>query len=85
MGSVFGIILFSVTLVYQLITLPIEFDASNNAIKTLRQYSIMDEAELYGVKKVLTAAALTYVAAAANTILQLLRFIIIANNSKRRN
>ncbi len=81
----FGIILFSVTLVYQLITLPIEFDASNNAIKTLRQYSIMDEAELYGVKKVLTAAALTYVAAAANTILQLLRFIIIANNSKRRN
>ena len=80
-----GIILFSATLVYQLLTLPIEFNASNNAIKTLRANGLMDEAELAGVKKVLTAAALTYVAAAATTIMQLLRFILIANNSRRRN
>lgn len=79
-----GIILFSVTLVYQLITLPIEFNASSNALKTLRSNGMMDETELAGVKKVLTAAALTYVAAAATTIMQLLRFVILANNSKRR-
>lgn len=80
-----GIILFSATLFYQLITLPIEFNASDNAIKTLRANGIMDEAELDGVKKVLTAAAFTYVAAAASTVLQLLRFVILAKGSRRRN
>lgn len=80
-----GIILFSATLVYQLITLPVEFNASQNAITVLRNQGIMDESELYGVKKVLTAAALTYVAAAASTILQLLRFLIIANGSRRND
>lgn len=80
----FGIILFSATLVYQLITLPIEFNASGNAIRTLREYNIMDESELYAVKKVLTAAALTYVAAAASTILQILRFVILMNGRSRR-
>lgn len=80
-----GVILFSATLFYQVITLPIEFGASNNAIITLRETGLMDEAELAGVKKVLTAAALTYVAAAANTALQLLRFVLLINNSRRRN
>lgn len=80
-----GIILFGVTLFYQLVTLPIEFNASHNAITVLREQGIMDESELYGVKKVLTAAALTYVAGAASTMLQMLRFIMIANNSRRRN
>ena len=80
-----GIILFSATLVYQLITLPVEFNASNNAIKVLRKNALMDEAELDGVKKVLTAAALTYVAAAATTLLQLIRFIVLASGSRRRN
>ncbi len=80
----FGIILFSATLVYQLITLPIEFNASGNAIRTLREYNIMDESELYAVKKVLTAAALTYVAAAASTVLQILRFVILMNGRSRR-
>lgn len=80
-----GIYLFAGTLVYQLITLPIEFDASNRAVKNLRATGLMDETELAGVKKVLSAAALTYVAAAATTIMQLLRFIIIANNGRRRN
>lgn len=80
-----GIYLFGATLVYQLMTLPIEFDASNNAIKVLRENSMMDESELYGVKQVLTAAALTYVAAAASTFLQLLRFVILINGNRRRN
>ena len=80
-----GVILFSATLFYQIVTLPIEFNASNNAIVTLRETGLMDEAELAGVKKVLTAAALTYVAAAASTALQLLRFVILINNSRSRN
>ena len=80
-----GIYLFGATLLYQLMTLPIEFDASNNAIKVLRENNMMDEAELYGVKKVLTAAALTYVAAAASTVLQLLRFVILVNGNRRNN
>lgn len=78
-----GIILFAVTLLYQLITLPIEFNASYNAIITLRETKLMDEPELDGVKKVLTAAALTYVAAAADTVLQILRFVLIAKRTRR--
>ena len=78
-----GIIAFSATLIYQLITLPIEFDASRRAIASLDSMNILDEDELYGAKKVLTAAALTYVAAAASTALQLLRFIMIANSRRR--
>lgn len=80
-----GIVLFAVTLFYQLVTLPIEFNASQNAINILRNQGMMDESELYGVKKVLTAAALTYVAAAASTILQLLRFVLLASGSNRRD
>ena len=80
-----GIVLFAATLFYQLITLPIEFNASQNAITVLRNQGIMDESELYGVKKVLTAAALTYVAAAASTILQLLRLVLLASSSNRND
>lgn len=78
-----GVMLFGATLFYQVVTLPIEFNASGNAIKVLRENGMMDESELDGVKKVLTAAALTYVAAAASTLLQLLRFVLIINNSRR--
>lgn len=81
----FGVILFGATLFYQIITLPIEFNASTNAIKVLRENGMMDESELYGVKKVLTAAALTYVAAVATTALQMLRFVLILNNSRSRD
>ena len=80
-----GIMLFAVALAYQLLTLPIEFNASSNAIKVLRNQGIMDESELYGVKKVLTAAALTYVAAAASTVLQLLRFVLLAQSRNRND
>ena len=80
-----GIILFGITLAYQILTLPIEFNASHNAVITLSNSGIMDEDEIYGVKKVLTAAALTYVAAAASSLLQLLRFVILVNGSRRRD
>lgn len=78
-----GVYLFSATLVYQIVTLPIEFNASNNAIKTLRSLNIMDEEEIRGVRKVLTAAALTYVAAVATTALQLMRLFLLTNNRRR--
>lgn len=78
-----GIILFGVTFLYQVLTLPIEFNASKRAIESLRQTQILDEVELDGAKKVLTAAALTYVAAMVTSALQLLRFILIAKSSSR--
>ena len=72
-----GMYAFVATLIYQLLTLPIEFDASRRAINTLRDLQILDENELYGAKKVLNAAAMTYVAATAVTLLQLLRFSLL--------
>ena len=80
-----GIMLFGATLFYQIITLPIEYNASHNAIEALRESRIMDEDELYGVRKVLNAAALTYVAAAASSMLQLLRFVILLNGNRRND
>ena len=77
-----GIMAFSLTLLYQLVTLPVEFDASNRAIAELSRLKLLDEDELYGVKKVLFAAAMTYVAAAASTLLQILRFVSL---SRRRD
>ena len=59
--------------------MPVEFNASNNAVRTLRENNMMDESEIYVVKKVLFAAGLTYVAAAASTALTLLRFVLIFN------
>lgn len=78
-----GIILFAVTFLYQVLTLPIEFNASKRAIESLRQTQILNEAELDGAKKVLTAAALTYVAAMVTSALQLLRFMLIARSRSR--
>ncbi len=71
-----GIILFSFVVAFTLITLPVEFNASARAVKNLRMF--MTTEELAGVRKVLTAAAMTYVASAAVAILQLLRMLIIA-------
>ncbi len=79
-----GIILFSAALVFQLITLPVEFDASRRAIKILGNSAMLDESELRGARKVLTAAAMTYVAAALASAMQLLRLVLI-NNSRRRD
>lgn len=72
-----GIILFSATVLFQLITLPVEFNASNRAIATLENQNILIGEEIMGAKKVLKAAALTYVAAAVSSILSLLRLILI--------
>jgi len=77
-----GIVLFSLALVFQLITLPVEFNASRRAISVLDSSNILDEDELKGSKKVLFAAAMTYVAAVAATALQLLRLFVIANRRR---
>lgn len=74
-----GIILFSAAVVFQLITLPVEFNASNRAIKILENRGILYSDEVSGAKKVLGAAAMTYVAAALMAISQLIRLIAISN------
>lgn len=81
----FGIVLFALAVLFSLITLPVEYDASRKAMKLLRENIMMSEEELKGVKKVLSAAALTYVAATAMSILQLLRMLLIAGAFGRRD
>ena len=78
-----GIILFSFVVLFQLITLPVEFDASARALKILNADHILEGEEHDGARKVLGAAALTYVAALFNTILQLLRLILLVSSSRR--
>ena len=78
-----GIIFFSATVVFQLVTLPVEFNASNRALRILENDSILTEEEMKGAKKVLTAAALTYVASLAVSILQLIRLILMARSRER--
>ena len=78
-----GIILFSATVLFQLITLPVEFNASSRAIKTLEGQNLLTTDETAGAKKVLSAAALTYVAAAFSAIMSLLRIILIFGNRRR--
>jgi Zn-dependent membrane protease YugP len=78
-----GIILFSTAVIFQLITLPVEFNASRRAIQVLGDSGILYRDELPLSKKVLKAAALTYVAAAAATILQLIRIILIFGGRRR--
>lgn len=75
--------LYSLATVFQLVTLPVEFDASRRAMVTLRSIGLYSEEELDGAGKVLRAAALTYVAALVTSLLSLLRFILIAG--RRRN
>lgn len=78
-----GILLFSAAVLFQLVTLPVEFNASRRAVKELESSGMLYQVEAASVKKVLGAAALTYVASAAAMILQLLRLIIIGG--RRRN
>ena len=77
-----GIILFSAAVLFQLVTLPVEFNASNRAIKILENDMYLEADEVPAVKKVLGAAAMTYVAAAAVSIANLLRFIMLASNRR---
>lgn len=87
LGSLFmaeiGIVFFSVVVLFQLITLPVEFDASNRAIKTLVDTGILYGEEVKGARKVLKAAAMTYVSALLVSLLQLLR-LISSTRSRRR-
>lgn len=85
MGWMFdvGIIMLIVITAFQILTLPIEFDASNRALKNIQGLNILESNEYEGAKTMLTAAALTYVAAAVGSIMNLLRFIMIRND--RRN
>ena len=78
-----GIVLFSASVVFTLITLPVEFNASSRALKTIQSTGMLNESEYAGAKKVLTAAAMTYVAAAATSIMQLLRLILIFGSRRR--
>ncbi len=88
MGHTFitlGIWMFSLAVVFQLVTLPVEFDASRRALVQLENDGILSQEELVCTKKVLSAAALTYVAAAAASILQLLRLILLFGGNRRRD
>ncbi|WP_167956918.1 zinc metallopeptidase [Anaerosporobacter faecicola] len=80
-----GILLFSAAVLFQLVTLPVEFNASNRAVKILAGSGILAENEVEKTRKVLSAAALTYVAAAAASILQLLRLIILFGGRRNRD
>lgn len=72
-----GILLFSLTTVFQLVTLPVEFNASHRAIETIEGQFLLDDDEVTGAKRVLRAAAMTYVAALLMSMLQLLRYVLI--------
>ncbi|MDD2648447.1 MAG: zinc metallopeptidase [Eubacteriales bacterium] len=80
-----GILVFSLAVLFSLITLPVEFDASRRALRALESGGYLDAGELKGAKSVLTAAALTYLASFVSMVLQLLRLLLIANSSRRRD
>lgn len=79
-----GVILFTFVVAFQLITLPVEFDASYRAMNMLIQYNFVEDNEAKAARKVLTAAALTYVAAAAASIINLIRLLAMLNGGRRR-
>jgi len=78
-----GILIFSFAVLFQIVTLPVEYNASNRAIKLIDKYGLVGSGDISGCRKVLNAAALTYVASAASSVLQLFR--LIGLNNRRRN
>lgn len=78
-----GIVCFALTLLFSLVTLPVEFNASARAMTALRQGGYLNGQQLDGAQAVLRAAALTYVAAAISSLLQLLRLLVISRNNRR--
>lgn len=80
-----GILLFSLVVLFTLITLPVEFNASRRALATLEGQAYLDADEMAGARKVLSAAALTYVAAALTAVLQLARLLILGGRGRRRS
>lgn len=79
-----GIACFGLSLVFQLVTLPVEFDASHRAMETIAQTELLTQEEQQGARKTLRAAALTYVAATAVALSQLLRLIVLFGGNRRR-
>ena len=80
-----GIICFSLSLVFQLVTLPVEFNASRRAMNAISDSALLTPEEMKGARKTLTAAAMTYVAATAVALAQLLRLIILFGGRRRDN
>lgn len=80
-----GIGCFSLSLIFQLVTLPVEFNASARAMRTIEESNILTQEEQKGARKTLSAAAMTYVAAAAVSLAQLLRLIMLFGGGRRRN
>lgn len=80
-----GILFFAASVLFQIITLPVEFNASGRAIKILGESGYLESSEIPAVRKVLGSAAMTYVAAAAVSVANLLRFMALANNRRRND
>ncbi len=80
-----GILLFSTVAIFQLVTLPVEFNASRRALAVLEQQGMLSDQELRGTRKVLSAAAMTYVAALITSLAQLLRLIMVFGGRSRRD
>ena len=78
-----GIICFSAAVLFQLVTLPVEYNASRRAVRVLDSLGILGQEEISQTRKVLSAAALTYVASAAAAILQLLRLVLLFGGRRR--
>lgn len=79
-----GIALFGLAVLFQVLTLPVEFNTSRRAIKVIDEIGVLRDDEISGAKKVLTAAALTYVASLAVSVANLLRLILLSNRNRRR-
>ena len=79
-----GILFFAASVLFYLVTLPVEFNASRRALAMLSQTGILADDEIRGARKVLSAAAMTYVASALTAILYLLRFVAMAGSRRRR-
>lgn len=77
-----GIMLFAIAVLFEVVTLPVEFDASRRALKALSEGGILDPDELKSAKKVLTAAAMTYLASTFTALLSLIRLLFIARNRR---
>ncbi|MDE7222260.1 MAG: zinc metallopeptidase [Acetatifactor sp.] len=80
-----GIIAFSLTVIFQLATLPVEFNASSRALERLERYGIVTQQENGGCRKILRAAAMTYVAGVLASVLQLLRLVLLFGGGRRRD
>ena len=80
-----GLWAFALAVLFQLVTLPVEFNASNRALESMDSLGLLDDSEHTGAKKVLRAAAMTYVAAALSSVLQFLRLFLLSGGNRRRD